>query len=272
MNILFIGDAYGSLGRKAVEDYLPTLRSDYGINFVILNGENAAHGRGITEKIYRAFLEQGIQVITLGNHAWDNRDIFNFIDQAKCMVRPANYPIDRSGNSVVPGKGYEIFNYNQYKIAVINLMGQTFMNPLENPFHKFDEIYEEIKDITPNIFVDFHAEASSEKIAFGYYVAGRATGVLGTHTHVPTADDRILDNHTGYITDVGMTGPVDGVIGVTKEPVIKRFLSGLPTRFNPVEEGPKQLNAVVLSIDPETGRTKTLKRININEAKGSLFR
>jgi len=261
MNLLFIGDIYGKLGRETVRKYLTKVKDDYQISYIIANGENAAHGRGITQPMYKEFLEQGIQVITMGNHTFDNRDIYNFIDQAKNLIRPANLDIS------VPGKGYDIFNYNQFKIAVINLSGRTFMNPCDNPFRVFDEIYEKVKKITPIIIVDFHAEATSEKIAFGYYVDGRATAVIGTHTHVPTADSRILAKSTAYITDVGMTGPLNGVIGVEKETVINRFINGLPARFTPVEDGDSQFNAVVVSIDKSTGKALKIDRINIVNRK-----
>lgn len=261
MNILFIGDIYGKLGRETIEKYLGKIKDDYRINYVIANGENAAHGRGITQQIYKGFLEQGIQAVTMGNHTFDNRDIYNFIDQAKNLIRPANL------DSSVPGKGYDIFNYNQYKVAIINLSGRTYMTPCDSPFRVFDEIYEKVKKITPIIIVDFHAEATSEKIAFGYYVDGRATAVIGTHTHVATADSRILPKNTAYITDVGMTGPLNGVIGVEKDTVINRFINGLPARFTPLEEGDSQLNAVVVSIDKNTGKALKIDRINIINKK-----
>ncbi len=259
MNILFIGDIYGSLGRKTVKNYIPRLKDQYKVNFIIANGENAAHGRGITESMYKEFIEEGIRVITMGNHTFDNRDIYNFIDGAKNLIRPANMDIS------VPGKGFDIYNYNGIKIAVINLSGRTFMNPMNCPFRTFDEIYQSVKDITPNIIVDFHAEATSEKVAFGYYVDGRATAVIGTHTHVATADARVLPNQTAYITDVGMTGPLNGVIGVDKENVISRFINGLPNRFSPVEEGDIQLNAVLISLDENTGIPNHIESINIIE-------
>ncbi len=259
MNILFIGDIYGSLGRNIVKKNLMKLKSDYKVNFVIANGENAAHGRGITEVMYKEFLEEGINVITMGNHTFDNREIYNFIESAKNLLRPANMDIS------VPGKGYDIYNYNDSKIAIINLMGRTYMPPLNCPFRTFDEIYNKIKEITPIIIVDFHAEATSEKVAFGYYAEGRASAVIGTHTHVATADNRILAGKTAYITDVGMTGPLNGVIGVNRESVINRFINGLPNRFTPVETGDIQLNAVLLEIEQKTGKALSIERINFIE-------
>lgn len=257
MNILFIGDIYGSIGRKMIEKHLKPLKDRYHINFVIANGENAAHGRGMTEKIYKFFLSQNIHVITLGNHAFDHHDIFNFIDHTQNLLRPANY------ETTVPGRGYGLYNYNGHWIAVINLMGRVYMNPLESPFHAFDRIYESIKEVADIIFVDFHAEATSEKIAFGYYVDGRVTAMVGTHTHVQTADNRILPNGTAYITDVGMTGPLNGVIGVNKDAVISKFLNALPVRFQPVEEGVGQLSAVVISIDSSTKTAQSIERIHL---------
>lgn len=259
MNILFIGDIYGKLGRSTVAQNLTKIKNEYNINFVIANGENAAHGRGITEAIYKEFLSLGIQVITMGNHTFDNRDIFNFINEARNLLRPANMDIS------VPGKGYEIFTYNEIKIVVINLIGRTYLPPLDSPFRKFDEIYNEVKDLKPIIIVDFHAEATSEKIAFGYYVDGRATAVIGTHTHVPTNDYRLLPKQTAYITDVGMCGPLNGVIGVEKDSVINRFINGLPTIFSPVEEGDVQFNAVVIKVDLKTKKALEIKSINLKD-------
>lgn len=259
MNVLFIGDIFGSLGRETVKKYLEEIINAYNVSFVIANGENAAHGRGITETMYNELLENGINVLTMGNHTFDNHDIFNFIDSAKVLLRPAN--MDKS----VPGKGYDIFTINDIKIGVINLMGRTYMPPVNCPFRTFDEIYDIIKSITPIIVVDFHAEATSEKIAFGYYVDGKATAIIGTHTHVQTADNRILSNGTAYITDVGMTGPLNGVIGVEKDNVINRFINGLPSRFNPVENGDIQFSAVILNIDSQTGKAKEIRRIYITE-------
>lgn len=257
MNILFIGDIFGSLGRSMLEKHLAKIKADYQINFVIANGENAAHGRGITEQIYKFLMEQGIHVITLGNHSFDNRDVFNIIDSAKNLIRPANY------DASVPGKGYGIYNYNGLKIAVISLMGRVFMPPLDCPFRTFDKIYDDIKAEADVIIVDFHAEASSEKIAFGYYVDGRATLVVGTHTHVQTADQRLLEQGTAYITDVGMTGPLNGVIGMEKQSVIAKLINQMPNRFSPVEQGESQLNAIVVTIDPKTHKAVKIERIHV---------
>ncbi|OZM58646.1 TIGR00282 family metallophosphoesterase [Lottiidibacillus patelloidae] len=258
MKILFIGDVVGSPGRNMVNEYLPKLKRKYNPTFTIVNGENAASGKGITEKIYRGFLQAGAQAITLGNHTWDKRDIFEFIDDAPHLVRPANFPKD------TPGKGYTLLKVNNLLLAVVNLQGRTFLPPIDCPFRKADEIIAEVKKHTPYIFVDFHAEATSEKQAMGWYLDGKVSAVVGTHTHVQTADERILPNGTAYITDVGMTGPYDGILGVEKEAVLKRFLTSLPVRFE-VTSGREQLNAVLMNFDNQTGKAEDIKRIIINE-------
>ncbi|KMK77291.1 TIGR00282 family metallophosphoesterase [Alkalihalobacillus pseudalcaliphilus] len=258
MRILFVGDVVGSPGRAMVDEYLPRLKQKYKPTLTIINGENAASGKGITEKIYKGFLDAGAQAITLGNHSFDKKEIFDFIDDAKNLVRPANYPPG------VPGKGYTFVKINQIEVAVINLMGRTFLPPIDCPFRKADQILAEVKKRTPYIFVDFHAEATSEKQAMGWYLDGKVTAVVGTHTHVQTADERILPEGTAYITDVGMTGPYDGILGVEKDVIIQRFLTSLPARFE-VTHGREQLNGVVIDVDPKTGLAKSIQRILINE-------
>jgi metallophosphoesterase (TIGR00282 family) len=259
MNLLFIGDVVGSPGRDMVKDYLPKLKEKYRPHLTIINGENAAGGKGITEKIYRQFLEQGAQAVTLGNHAWDNREIFEFIDSAKYLVRPANFP------KGTPGKGLVFLKFNQLEVAVINLQGRTFMSPLDCPFQKADELVEQARARTPLIFVDFHAEVTSEKQAMGWYLDGRVSAVVGTHTHVQTADNRILPSGTGYLTDVGMTGPYDGILGVERDAVLKRFLTSLPVRFEVPTSGRTQLSAVLIEIDDKSGHTKKMERILISD-------
>ncbi|WP_216827914.1 TIGR00282 family metallophosphoesterase [Alkalihalobacterium elongatum] len=258
MKILFVGDVVGSPGRAMVKEYLPKLKKKYRPQISIVNGENAAGGKGITQKIYKGFLDAGAQAVTLGNHSWDNREIFEFIDDAKTLVRPANYP------EGTPGKGYTIVKINTIELVVINLMGRTFLPPNDCPFRKVDEIIEQVKDRTPYIFVDFHAEATSEKQAMGWYLDGRVTAVVGTHTHVQTADQRVLPNGTAYITDVGMTGPYDGILGMDRTAVLNKFLTNLPVRFE-VAIGREQLNAVVITVDDKTGRAKSIERVLINE-------
>jgi 2',3'-cyclic-nucleotide 2'-phosphodiesterase len=258
MNILFIGDVVGSPGRDMVSEYLPKLKAKYRPTLTIVNGENAANGKGITEKIYRGFLESGAQVVTLGNHTWDNKEIFEFIDSAKKLIRPANFPEE------TPGTGIVFVNCNGQEVAVINLQGRTFLPPIDCPFKKVDELIEEARKRTSVIFVDFHAEATSEKQAMGWYLDGRVSVVVGTHTHVQTADNRILPKGTAYITDVGMTGPYDGILGVEREAVLKRFKTTLPVRFE-VTGGRAQLNGVIVELDKTTGQAKKIERILINE-------
>ncbi|MCL6570327.1 MAG: TIGR00282 family metallophosphoesterase [Bacillus sp. (in: Bacteria)] len=259
MNLLFIGDVVGSPGRDMVKEYLPKLKETYRPHLTIINGENAAGGKGITEKIYREFLGLGAQAITLGNHTWDNREIFEFIDTAKNMVRPANFP------EGTPGKGMAFFKVNDLEVAVINLQGRTFMAPLDCPFKKADELVEIARERTPFIFVDFHAEVTSEKQAMGWYLDGRVSAVVGTHTHVQTADSRVLHGGTGYLSDVGMTGPYDGILGVERDAVLKRFLTSMPVRFEVTTGGRNQLSAVSIELDRKTGFTKKITPILIND-------
>lgn len=259
MNLLFIGDVVGSPGRDMVKEYLPKLKEKYSPQLTIINGENAAGGKGITEKIYRQFLEQGAQAVTLGNHAWDNREIFEFIDKAKYLVRPANFPKN------TPGKGLIFIKINQLEVAIINLQGRTFMNPIDCPFQKVDELIAIARERTPFIFVDFHAEVTSEKQALGWYLDGRVSAVVGTHTHVQTADHRILPGGTAYLTDVGMTGPYDGILGMEREAVLKRFLTSLPVRFEVPNGGRNQLSAVNIELDQKTGLAKKIEPILIND-------
>mgnify|MGYP001184946780 CR=1 FL=1 len=264
MKILFVGDIVGSPGREILHAVLPKLKEKYRPMITIVNGENAAGGKGITEKIYREFLEQDIHVVTMGNHTWDNKEIYDFIDDVKYIIRPANFP------DGTPGKGIVYLKVNALEVAVINLQGRTFLPAIDCPFRKADELVEEARKRTPIIFVDFHGEATSEKQAMGWYLDGRVSAVVGTHTHVQTADDRILPGGTAYITDVGMTGIYDGILGVDKEPVIRKFLTGLPARFEVPKSGRKQLNGVIIDIDEKTGQARSIKRIMINDDQ-SIF-
>ncbi|MBU8907369.1 TIGR00282 family metallophosphoesterase [Desertibacillus haloalkaliphilus] len=258
MKILFIGDVVGSPGRKMINEYLPRLKKKYRPTVTIVNGENAAGGKGITQKIYKSFLDAGAQAVTLGNHAWDNREIFDFIDDAQAMIRPANFP------EKTPGNGSMIVKVNDLEVGIINLQGRTFLPPIDCPFKKADELISQLKKRTPFIFVDFHAEATSEKQAMGWYLDGKVSAVVGTHTHTQTADERILPSGTAYITDVGMTGPYDGILGVEREAVLYKFLTSLPVRFE-VTKGREQLNGVLVDVDAKTGQAKSIKRILINE-------
>lgn len=259
MKLLFIGDVVGSMGREMVHDYLPKLKKMYKPQVTILNGENAAAGRGITEKIYKGFLQDGVDIVTMGNHTWDNRDIFEFIDDAKKMIRPANYP------EGTPGKGISYIKVNQLELAVINLHGRVFMMDVDDPFRKADELVEEALKRTPLIFVDFHAETTSEKQSMGWYLDGRVSAVVGTHTHVQTNDARILPKGTAYLTDAGMTGPYDGALGMDRDAVLRKFLTQMPTRFEVPKEGRKILSGCFIDIDDNTGEAKTIENIVIND-------
>ena len=256
MKILAVGDIVGLNGLNKLKEILPNLKQREKIDFVIVNGENVAGGMGITEKDFKQILFAGADVVTLGNHTWSKKDVFNIIDDEK-LLRPANYPKD------VVGKGYNIYKYKNKKIAVINLIGRTNMGVLsENPFLKADEIIKKIKDKVDFIVVDFHAEATAEKIAFANYVDGRATIVYGTHTHVQTADEFVLPNGTAYITDIGMTGPINSVIGMDKKASIKRFVTTLPEKYK-IAEGESKFNSCLFELDDETGRIEKITRINM---------
>lgn len=259
MEILFIGDVVGSVGRAMIKEYLPRLKAAFRPAVVIVNGENAAAGKGITDKIAKEFFEQGVHVITLGNHTWDKKEIGAYLDKTSNIIRPANYP------EGVPGRGYTILQINQQKVAIMNLQGRTFLPAIDCPFKKADEIIEEVKKHTSIIFVDFHAEATSEKEAMGWHLDGRVTAVVGTHTHVQTSDERILPKKTAYQTDVGMTGPRNGILGMEKEAVLYRFKTSLPARFEVVREGPAQLNAVLITVNEQTGMASKIKRVRIDE-------
>lgn len=260
MKVLFIGDVVGSIGRDMLLETLPELKRAYRPQLTIVNGENAAGGRGITEKIYKEFMQAGVDVITMGNHTWDNRDIYNFIDDQKAkIIRPANFP------EGTPGVGVKIININQHKIGVINLQGRVFLNDLDDPFRKIDEILDDLKDKVSCIFVDFHAEVTSEKQAMGWYLDGRVSAVVGTHTHVQTNDARILPNGTAYLTDAGMTGSYDSVLGVQKEIILKRFLTQMPVRHEIPEDGRKILSGCMIEIDDATGKATNIENILIND-------
>ncbi|HEY9577924.1 MAG TPA: TIGR00282 family metallophosphoesterase [Pseudobacillus sp.] len=259
MKILFVGDVVGSPGRDMINQYLPMLKKKYQPDWTIVNGENAASGRGITEKIYRQFLVDGADVVTLGNHAWDNKDIFEFIDEAKALVRPANFP------DGTPGTGLLFIKRAGVEAAVINLQGRTFMPALDCPFEKAKALVAKARERTPIIFVDFHAEATSEKQAIGWFLDGEVTAVVGTHTHVQTADNRVLPKGTAYLSDVGMTGPYDGILGMEKESVLKKFVTGLPVRFEVPKSGRTQLSACLIKVDKKTGKAKAIDRLLINE-------
>ncbi len=252
MRVLFIGDVFGTLGQKALEKYLPKLKQDNKPHLIFVNGENIDKGFGISEKIYKNLMSMGISLITMGNHTFRNKQLFDFIEDSN-IIRPLNY--DES----VPGVGYKTVNFNGKTVTVVNLMGRVFMgDPLDNPFKVIDTLLETLE--SDYIFVDFHAEATSEKIAFCHYVDGRVTAVLGTHTHVPTADAMTFPNGTMFISDIGMTGAKYGVLGAKKEEQIHKFVTGLRGRVNETTEGPLQFNAVIMDTD-----MKKIKSINIYE-------
>lgn len=259
MNILFIGDIVGSPGRLMLQNYITKLKQIYKPTITIVNGENAAGGKGITEKIAKQFYEQGVQVITLGNHTWDQKGIENFLDQNARIIRPANFPPG------TPGNGFTVIQINEQKVGIINLQGRTYLPPIDCPFRKADEIISQLQKQTSIILVDFHAEATSEKEAMGWYLDGRVSAVVGTHTHVQTADEKILPKGTAYITDVGMTGPSYGILGMSKEAVLYRFTTAMPSRFEVTKEGPTQLNAVLIAVESKTGLAKRIERIRIDD-------
>ena len=263
MKILFIGDIFGRPGRTIVKDRLPGLVKKYDADLVIANGENAAAGFGITPPLAEDLFELGIDVLTTGNHVWDKREIVDYFQMAdgnhnglaRRILRPANYPSD------MPGWGLYQGRKNEVPYAVINLQGRVFMASNEDPFRVADQLLKEIK--AKIIFVDMHAEATSEKISLGWYLDGRVTAVVGTHTHVPTADERVLPGGTAYITDVGMTGPYESVIGVKKELVVGKFLSNMPVRFEPAT-GDVRLCAVVVDCDETSGHARTIERLMLS--------
>ncbi len=258
LRILFIGDIYARPGRRAVSELLPKIRENKEIDFCIANGENTAGGFGITENIARKLYSYGVDVITSGNHVWHRKESREYIQNAVCLLRPANYPPEAGG------VGYGVFeSAGGIPVGVLNLQGRTFMTHIDCPFRLGRQKIEQLKESALVIIVDFHGEATSEKIAFGWYTDGHASAVVGTHTHVQTADERILPGGTAYITDVGMTGPHDSVIGAQKDIAIRRFLTGLPERFEPAEADIK-FCAVLLDIDESTGKAESIERIRLD--------
>lgn len=256
MNILAVGDLVGENGLDKLEQILPKVKEQYQIDFVIVNSENVAGGMGITFKNFNKLLKLDIDVMTMGNHTWAKKDIFEFINHPK-LLRPANY------SKGVVGKGYNLYDCKNKKIAVIDLIGRTDMNVLsENPFTVVNEIISKISEKVDMIFVDFHAEATAEKIAMKYFLDGKVTGLFGTHTHVQTADEEVTENGTGYITDLGMTGPKKSVIGMEVEASIKRFETSLPERYK-LAEGECIFNGVVFTVNDENCRTEKITRLFI---------
>lgn len=261
MKILCVGDVVGYPGRSAVVNLLPKYRKDQSVDCVIVNGENAAGGAGITSRIARSFFHNGVDVITLGDHTWDQKDSDTCLRETKNLIRPANYPAEAD----VPGAGFVVFDTpGGIKVAVVNLMGRTFMRHLVDcPFRKASKIIEELKDVVQVIVVDFHAETTSEKVAMGHWLDGKVSVVFGTHTHVQTADEVILPGGTAYITDLGMTGPYDSVIGQEKDAILYRFLTCLPKRFSVAKKNIK-LCGIEVEIDGTTGCATKISRVQIS--------
>lgn len=252
IKIVHLGEVVGRSGRKALKAYINQMKED--VDFMLVNAENAAGGFGLTRNVAEELFSMGIDCLTLGNHAWSKKEGIEIIESDPRILRPANYP------KGVAGRGAGIFTTKGgYKIGVINLMGRIFMEPIDSPFEVGERIIEEMRKETPIIIVDFHAEATSEKGALGVFLDGKVSAVIGTHTHIPTADERILPNGTAFITDIGMTGPIDSIIGVKKEQVLERFLYTTPRKFE-VAEGPAMVCSLYLEIDPQTGKALSVRR------------
>lgn len=258
INVLFIGDIVGSIGRDALRQMLPYYREKYKADFIIVNGENAAGGRGITHKIASEMFSWGIDGITLGNHTWANKDVFDFIDDESRVIRPANFP------DGTPGQGFTTLHANGKSLTIINLQGRSFMTPIDCPFAKAQQIIEQLNPSNRCILVDFHAEATSEKVAMGWYLDGHVSAVVGTHTHVQTHDETILPQGTAYVTDVGMVGSSEGVLGVERETVINRFKTQLPARFTQAA-GKWFFHGVTITLDESSGQAKKIKLIRRHE-------
>ena len=263
VKILFIGDIVGEPGRKAVQTILPRLRDQQALDFVIANGENSAGGNGITPQIAGELFSAGVDVITSGDHLWDQKTVMDLLEREPRFLRPLNYP------SNVPGRGAHVFEVQGPKskaqspllIGVMNVQGRVFMPPMENPFATADDAVTHLREKTKIIFVDFHGEATSEKIAFGRFLDGRVSAVVGTHTHVQTADEQILPNGTAYLSDAGFTGPHDGVLGRELEPVLKKFTTGMPQRFE-VARNLVKLHGAVIRVDDDTGKATSIQRVS----------
>ena len=259
MRILIVGDVYSKLGRAALEENLKKIRQEQTINFIIVNGENISHGKGMNHNHYKWLMSLGVNVITMGNHTWNNRQIYDYIDESNSIVRPMNYKGEN-----VPGKGYVTVNYNGTKITVFQMIGRTFMDETNLcPFATTEKLLEEVKS---DIYIcDFHAEATSEKVAFGHYFDGRVNIMFGTHTHVQTSDLRIMPKGSVYITDVGMTGPLDGVIGTKQEIILNRFVNNTKEVFEPQDTGRKQFCCLIVDINETTHKVTNVDRVCVLE-------
>jgi metallophosphoesterase (TIGR00282 family) len=265
MRILFVGDIFGKPGREIARRAIPALVERESLDLVIANVENAAAGFGITGDLAEAILGYGVDVMTTGNHVWDKKEVLEYFPRQPKLLRPANFPAG------APGRGSWIGRTKTGEpVAVLNLMGRIFMTPLDDPFALALREVEQLRAKTRVIFVDFHAEATSEKGAMGWHLDGRVTAVSGTHTHVQTADDRILPKGTAYITDAGMTGPHDSIIGVTVDAALARFVTGMPSKFESASGGAR-LNAIIVSADPATGKATSIERLNLSEQDVDLL-
>jgi len=257
MNLLFIGDIFGSPGRRIVADHLEDIRTTKAIDLVIANAENAAGGFGLTPSIAQDLFALGIDVLTTGNHVWDKKELFDYLDRQPRLLRPANYPEAPGSGSVV------VHSRSGIPCAVINLQGRVYMPSTDCPFRKADQILASLDPAVRVKFVDFHAEVTSEKMAMGWYLDGRVSAVVGTHTHIPTADTRVLPNGTAYQTDCGMTGPYGSVIGVETEIILRRFLTAMPVRMEASKDCP-ELHAVIVDVDEATGCARAIRRHALN--------
>ncbi|HEV8309747.1 MAG TPA: TIGR00282 family metallophosphoesterase [Methylomirabilota bacterium] len=254
MSILCIGDVFGEPGRRALAHVLPRLRTELEVDLVVANVENAAAGFGVTPALARGFLDGGVDVMTSGNHIWDRKEIIEYIVKENLLLRPANYPRG------TPGVGSVVIKAGAEKVGILNLQGRVFMAAIDCPFLTADEEVARLRAETPVVVVDMHAEATSEKQAMGWYLDGRVSAVVGTHSHVQTADERLLPGGTAYVTDLGITGPIDSVIGIAKEQAIQRFLTGMPNRFEPAR-GRARVQGAVIRIDPESGHALGIERV-----------
>ncbi|MDY6915292.1 MAG: TIGR00282 family metallophosphoesterase [Candidatus Cloacimonadota bacterium] len=253
MRLLFLGDIFGKPGRNLVRNELPTLLNEFKADFCIANIENIAQGRGVTRKTASVLFEAGIDAFTSGNHLWDKRESLDYLQEEPRITKPLNYPKPAYGSE------YYVIDKKNASLAILTLCGQVFLGPSDSIFSTFDNIYPKLKKITPNILIDIHAEATAEKRAFAYYCAGKVTAVIGTHTHIQTADEEILNN-TAYITDAGMTGPHDSIIGIKKEIILEKMLSGMPKRYEVSYSG-LQINGVIIEFNEQNGEASNITRI-----------
>lgn len=258
MRVMLTGDVVGRNGRRAFSTYTPRLKKEKGLDLVIVNGENSAGGKGLTRKSLDELYSGGADIVTTGNHVWDKKDVLDFIDEEPYLVRPANYP------EGAPGRGWCVYPFKAKNVGVMNLSGRAFMTALDCPFQKAEEILREMQKECNLIFLDFHAETTSEKMAMGWYLDGRVTGVVGTHTHIQTADERILRQGTAYITDLGMVGPWNSILGVKAELILEKFITARPVRFD-VADGPSVYSAVIIETDDRTDQVTGIERIFIKE-------